>query len=224
MTDSEASAWSPEYYDTWFDRPWGRYAFATESAAVLAATGPLAARTVLDVGCGTGRLLSAVTAAGATAIGLDNDSGMLGVAARRTSAPLVRGDAAALPLRSAAVDVTIALAVLEFVADPPAVLAEMARVTRPGGYVVVGALNPNSPWGVAHLLGMRRPPWSAARFLNRRRLRELARPHGTAHLTGTLLAPGAFPGLGRLRPVLGVLERLIPWAGAFQVLSIQRRS
>ncbi|MGH2781124.1 MAG: class I SAM-dependent methyltransferase, partial [Thermoleophilaceae bacterium] len=58
--------------------------------------------TVLDLACGTGDLCTAVAAAGRRPIGVDLSAGML--AAARTNAPLVRGDALVLPLPDAAVD------------------------------------------------------------------------------------------------------------------------
>ena len=51
--------------------------------------------------------------------------------------PDVRGDVARLPFAASAFDSAICLEVLEYVADPRAALAEMARVLRPGGTLVV---------------------------------------------------------------------------------------
>jgi len=57
-----------------------------------------------------------------------------------------------------------------------AAVAELARVTRPGGRVLVGALNPRSPWGLANHRRRRSGAWCHARFLNRAELRSLAAP------------------------------------------------
>jgi SAM-dependent methyltransferase len=101
---------------------------------------------------------------------------------------------AAPAFRDGAFDVTIAVTVCEFTASPAALVAELARVTRPGGRVVIGALNRRSPWGLARRRQMRKPPWQAARFLTRRQLRALGTRHGQARLHGTLIMPGAVPG------------------------------
>ena len=178
---------------------------------------------MLDVGCGTGRLGERLAAAGGRVVGLDLEPSMLAVAAARMAFPLVEGDAHRLPLRSGSVDAAIALAVLEFVADPPSVVAEMWRVTRDGGRIVIGALNRRSPWGVTHRRELRQAPWTAARFLNRRTLMALAEPYGRPQLTEHLFAPGALPWLARLGPLLERLGRLAPGYGAFRVLTIERR-
>ena len=213
--------WSGEAYDAWYERPWGRHASAVETAAVLSAAGPLPGRRVLDAGCGTGRLLSRLSGGGARAVGVDLSASMLSVAAGRARA-LVRADVAALPFPRGVLDAAVGVAVLEFVEDPAAVVAELCRVVRPGGRVVLGALNPRSPWGAARRSELREPPWSAARFSTRRRLRELAEPYGWATVGGFLLLPGPVPGMSRIGPVVERLGRLVPWAGAFQVLTIER--
>ncbi len=71
-------------YDTWFEQGWGRYAWRLEPAAVLHALGPVDGRTVVEVGCGTGRLAAQLAAHGATVVGVDADPAMLTVAATCT--------------------------------------------------------------------------------------------------------------------------------------------
>jgi SAM-dependent methyltransferase len=167
-------------YDAWFQTPWGRHAFAVESAAVLRAAGALDGARVLDVGCGTGRFTGALEQAGAMVVGVDLDPGMLIVAAANHGGPRLVADAHRLPFATGAFDLAVALTLLEFVDDPARVVAELARVTRPGGRLLVGALNRASPWGLAHRRRLRHPPWTAARFLTRSTLRRLGRAHGTA--------------------------------------------
>ena len=131
-------------YDRWFDQPWGRWAFAVEAEALLRALRPARDVRVLDAGYGTGRFASMLAAQGAAVVGLDPDPGMLAIATRRLPGTCARGTIEHLPVRSAAGDVAVAVTVLEFVADPGAALAELARITRPGGRIVVAALNPRS--------------------------------------------------------------------------------
>lgn len=218
-----AMTWSAASYDAWFEQPWGRYAHAVETAAVLAPLGPLAGRRVLDAGCGTGRLLVSMTDAGGVVVGLDRDPDMLAQARVHTRAPLLQADAAASPLAAESLDAAVALALLEFVSDPVAVVAELWRVTRPGGRVVIGSLNRKSPWGVAHRRRLRQEPWTEARFLGRRELLRLGRAHGPARLSGVLFLPGAVPGLRRLGPSAESWGSHVPSLGAFQVLVIERR-
>lgn len=212
-----------ERYDRWFDEPWGRYASAVEARAVLAAAGPLAGRTVAEVGCGTGRLTGVLASEAALVVGIDPDRAMLAVAARRTGVPLVAGDGHDLPVPQGAFDLAVAVTVCEFTADPARVVAEMARITRPGGRVLVGALNRHSAWGVANRSRFAQPPWDAAVFLDRVDLLALGRPHGDARVVPGLYAPGALPLLDRWGPLLDrVGRRLAPGLGAFNVLVVDR--
>jgi demethylmenaquinone methyltransferase/2-methoxy-6-polyprenyl-1,4-benzoquinol methylase len=91
--------------------------------------------TVVDLACGTGDLCRELAAQGARPIGVDLSFGML--AAARTSAPLVQGDALGLPLRDSSVDgITCGFALRNFASLPP-FFAELARVVRPGGRIAL---------------------------------------------------------------------------------------
>jgi ubiquinone/menaquinone biosynthesis C-methylase UbiE len=97
----------------------------------------------VDVGCGTGRALPplrmAVGPAGAV-IALDITPEMLSVArpaATLAGASRVLGDARALPFPSAAVDAIFAAGLVNHLPDTEAGLRELARVTRPGGLLVL---------------------------------------------------------------------------------------
>jgi len=94
--------------------------------------------TVLDLGAGTGVSTQELARSGAFSVGADLSLGMLGVGhAARPEVPLLAADALALPFADASFDaVTISLA-LRNIVDPDAALREMARVTRPGGRLVV---------------------------------------------------------------------------------------
>lgn len=90
---------------------------------------------VADLACGTGDLCRELDAAGLAPVGVDLSFGML--AAARTSAPLVQGDALRLPLGSHAVDgVTCGFALRNLV-DLAPFFAELARVVRPGGRIAL---------------------------------------------------------------------------------------
>ena len=95
---------------------------------------------VLDLGCGTGELARALASAGLDVTGCDISAEMLRRAASQQGrcagwlrlAPSWR----TLPFASASFDAVVAASVLEYVSDPVDVLAECARVTRPGGVVL----------------------------------------------------------------------------------------
>ena len=122
------------------------------------AVGSLALRresVVLDLACGTGDLCRELDAAGLAPVGVDLSYGML--AAARTEAPLVQGDALCLPVRPGVADgVTCGFALRNLV-DLAPVFAELARVLRPGGRIALleVATPPNRllRWGHALYFG-----------------------------------------------------------------------
>ncbi len=107
--------------------------------AVLDATGTGPGTRLLDLGCGTGLLLTLAQARGATVTGLDVTPGLLQIARDRLpTAELWQADICSLPFGDAEFDVVTGVNAFQFAADPPAAVAAAARVTRPGGLVAVG--------------------------------------------------------------------------------------
>lgn len=98
---------------------------------------------VLEVGCGTGLILGRIAEFASHATGVDLSAGML-ARARERGLSVVQGSATALPCSDASFDVVCSFKVLAHVPDIRAALAEMARVTRPGGYVLAEFYNPHS--------------------------------------------------------------------------------
>jgi SAM-dependent methyltransferase len=90
---------------------------------------------VVDVGAGTGVLSAALDAAGARPIGCDFAWAML-AHDRHRRPPAAAADARRLPLRTGSVDGVGSAFCINHIPDPVVALAEMARVTRPGGFVV----------------------------------------------------------------------------------------
>jgi demethylmenaquinone methyltransferase / 2-methoxy-6-polyprenyl-1,4-benzoquinol methylase len=114
--------------------------------ARLVAAEPAAA--VLDIAAGTGTSSRAFTASGARCVACDFSQGMLRVGAKRLGSgrradaardlvSFVAGDALDLPFADGMFDVVTISFGLRNVADPRAALAEMRRVTRPGGRLVI---------------------------------------------------------------------------------------
>ncbi len=110
--------------------------------AALAQVLPAAGARTLDFGCGTGRLSGWLTAKGLDVDGVDASPEMIEQA--RRFEPGVRfavSDKARLPFEDASFDITLSVMVLQyFTEDPQALavaLAELRRVTAPGGSVVV---------------------------------------------------------------------------------------
>jgi ubiquinone/menaquinone biosynthesis C-methylase UbiE len=127
------------------------------AAQVLDLAAPAPGATVLDVGCGNGMYLAELTRRGTRCrvLGADLSVGMLTAArsrltaATRPAVALAAADASALPLRDGAVGFSLAAHMLYHVPEPADALRELARVTRPGGRVVI-VLN-----GAGHLSQLR---------------------------------------------------------------------
>jgi SAM-dependent methyltransferase len=98
----------------------------------------------LDLGCGTGQNFAALRATGRTVVGLDYSADQLRLARSRAAGgeALVRGDAAALPFADGAFDSVVTVWLSTDVDDFAAVLAEAARVLRPGGNLVYLGAHP----------------------------------------------------------------------------------
>jgi ubiquinone/menaquinone biosynthesis C-methylase UbiE len=98
---------------------------------------------VLEVGCGTGLVLQRIARFARRAEGVDLSPGML-EKARERGLSVLEGSATALPYPDASFDVTCSFKVLAHVREIDTALAEMARVTRPGGHVIAEFYNPIS--------------------------------------------------------------------------------
>jgi 2-polyprenyl-6-hydroxyphenyl methylase/3-demethylubiquinone-9 3-methyltransferase len=102
---------------------------------------------VLDIGCGGGFLANALAREGHVVTGVDASAESLEVARRHDATKTVRydlGDALALPYGDAAFDVVCAMDFLEHVEQPARVVAEAARVLRPGGLFFFHTFNRNA--------------------------------------------------------------------------------
>jgi demethylmenaquinone methyltransferase/2-methoxy-6-polyprenyl-1,4-benzoquinol methylase len=113
------------------DRLWRR--------AVARAVGARPGHLVLDLAAGTGTSSRAFTVTGARCVACDFSLGMLQVGVRKRAAGVrfAAGDARHLPFKPRVFDVATMSFGLRNVADPRGVLAELLRVTRPGGRLVV---------------------------------------------------------------------------------------
>ena len=136
--DSFAEAYSAEnetnLINAYYERP-----------ATLALAGDVAGRRILDAGCGSGPLFAALRDRGAIVTGVDSSPGMLELARRRLGdgADLRVADLGSpLPFRDGEFDDVVASLVLHYLEDWAAPLAELRRVLKPGGRLIVSVDHP----------------------------------------------------------------------------------
>ena len=113
--------------------------------AIVDLAGDVTGRRILDAGCGSGPIASALRDRGATVTGFDSSAGMLELARRRLGddADLVVADLGRpLPFPDGAFDDVVASLVLHYLEDWTAPLAELRRVLKPGGRLIVAVDHP----------------------------------------------------------------------------------
>ena len=140
--DDEASAYLAEH-GAFLGRNrfvWGPEGLDEGEARLL---GDVAGARVLEVGSGAAQCGAWLAGQGAQVVAVDLSGRMLAAAVERRGLAPVQADARRLPLASASVDLACsAYGALPFVADVGAVLAEVARVLRPGGRWVFSVTHP----------------------------------------------------------------------------------
>lgn len=139
----------PERYDQWFTTPVGSLVKRFEAQLILDLLRPAPGETILDAGCGTGIFTNDLLSHGSRIFGLDISPSMIRRArqkAREGRFQPVLGDISALPFLDASFDKAVSITALEFIQDARRAVAELFRVTKRGGVVVVATLNSFSPW------------------------------------------------------------------------------
>jgi SAM-dependent methyltransferase len=120
------------------------------SDVVIDIADPTDGETVVDVGCGTGNAALLAAERGARVIGVDPAERLLEVAAtaaedRDLDAEFVVGEAASMPVSNAEADAIVSVFGVIFAPDPPAAAAELARVMKSSGRIVLAAWMPGGP-------------------------------------------------------------------------------
>jgi SAM-dependent methyltransferase len=225
------SGTTPLAYARWRESALGRVTERLERAAVLGLAGPLGGRDVLDLGCGDGAYALAAARAGGRVVAIDSSGPVIAAARRKVAAARLPvhvqvADARALPFRARSFDVVLAVTVLCFVRDPASVAAEIERVLRPGGLLVVGELGRWSVWAAWRRLrgwaGSR--TWRSARFWSRRALREVLSRAGL--VPGAVRGAAFYPPLGAAAKVMAsvdpVFGRATHVGGAFLAIAAHK--
>jgi ubiquinone/menaquinone biosynthesis C-methylase UbiE len=140
---------------------------------------------VLECGCGTGLLLERIAGFAKTARGIDLSPGMLEKAHAR-ALDVREGSVTELPFADASFDVTCSFKVLAHVPEIGRALAEMVRVTRPGGVVLAELYNPLSLRAFAKRLG------PAGKISGSKRESHVYTRYDAPWIIPRVLPPGAF--------------------------------
>ncbi|MFB7511722.1 class I SAM-dependent methyltransferase [Streptomyces sp. NPDC056144] len=186
MLDYEAEA-------AHYDRTRGGVPRAEAAAQAVLRLVPASARTLLDLACGTGLVTERLTRPGLSVHGADAAQAMLRTAAARLPGRVVRADARRLPFPDASLDAVSAVWLLHLVPFAPEIVAEAARVLRPGG-VLIATVDKDAAHDVgSDIDAILRPRRSAAVASDRS---EAVTRHAAAH--GLAPAPGThFVGHGQ---------------------------
>jgi ubiquinone/menaquinone biosynthesis C-methylase UbiE len=169
----------------WRHSSLGRITDRLEERLILELLGSVECLNVLDVGCGDGALAATLSRRGARVTGLDPDPRMLDAARARAEAKsldltLVPGRAEALPFAEEIFDRVVAVTVLCFIPEADRAIAEMTRVLRPRGRLVIGELGRWSLWAaIRRMRGwLGAPTWKVARYRTTSEMRHLLEKHG----------------------------------------------
>lgn len=215
-------------YDAWFTTPLGAAIDRWEKGITWRLAKPLAGEKVLDIGTGTANYLLDLARRGLNCTGLDTGPGML-LRARGKAAgqgldiKLIVAAGEALPFQEGVFDLVLSITAFEFFSDPRGAIAEMCRVCRPGGRIVVAVLNKWSIWAVRRriLTWFKESVFTHCRFYSYPEMRRLFGPvrWGTAAFAPPGTPAFFIPWFDRIEPIL---QRLAKPFGAYLVVARKR--
>jgi ubiquinone/menaquinone biosynthesis C-methylase UbiE len=157
-------------YETWYLTT-GRQADRSEKALLTwLLAGFVGARTILEVGCGTGHFVRWFCEQGLQVVGLDLAKAMLNEAKRLGGRIYLQGEALKLPFNSKSFDLVTLITTLEFLPAPTQALVEALRVAEQG--LILGVLNSQSCQGRRYKRHGG-PIWGPARFFTPVELKQM---------------------------------------------------
>jgi ubiquinone/menaquinone biosynthesis C-methylase UbiE len=173
-----------EEYDKWYTTKAGRFVDMVETRLALEMFAPEPGMTVLDAGCGTGNFSIKLAKLGCRVTGVDISELMLKKAKLKAGndgfdIEFHRMDIYQLRFSEGSFDGIISMAAFEFIERPSDAFAELWRVLKPGGRLLIGTINPESSWGELYLSDefQKNSVFAHARFMTMQQLKELNTEH-----------------------------------------------
>lgn len=222
------------WYDSWYQTPVGSYVWSVETEAIQALLPDPVSGVVLEVGVGTGMMITTIHDQSQQFVGVDVAWQMLAIALQKhlktKNLHLVLSDGLHLPFRKECIDLALAMTTLEFVSDPDQVLTEIHRCLNQTSHFLLGMLTSTNLWAVERRIRSFIQPdvFKFARFPSPWEVIRLLKRNGFAQIQyrGSVYAPTFTPTrllarFASLEPVLGTRW----WSrafGAFLVFSAKR--
>ena len=139
-------------YDHWYETKIGKHVDRVETDCAFQLFQVKPGMHILDVGCGTGNFSLKLAHKGANVVGIDISEKMLTIARKRAmqeeiSIEFKKMDSQNLQFPDNCFDGVFSMVTIEFILDPGKLIAEMFRVCKKDGPVLVGTINRESDWG-----------------------------------------------------------------------------
>ena len=230
-TPHEIPGLGPEVYGRWRASSIGATTGKLQWRLILELLGDVRGRTILDVGCGDGTLALELNKRDAIVTGIDTSDAMI-EAARAAARPqhadvtFILAPAEAIPFPPESFDAIVAVTILCFVQDAAPVFAEIARVLRPGGFLVIGELGKWSSWAAARRIRawLGSPIWRLGHFRTAGELQALAGQAGLVPglVRGAIYYPRWAPAARLLARWDAHLSRITTIGAAFLAVSARK--
>jgi len=144
-------------YDDWYKTDMGAFIDEVETRQAFVMIKIEKGMEILDIGCGTGNFSIKLADKGCSVTGIDISQEMLNKARAKTSnladldIEYQLMDVYKLKFADETFDAVFSMAAFEFIKEPQAAYEEMYRVLKPGGQMLIGTINRDSPWGKSYI-------------------------------------------------------------------------